>query len=894
MKQTQITGSLNRFSLALLLLCVPMLLSAARYQVRGSKAPVETMFKSIMKQAGCNYIYPANMLKGTFVTVNIDTSDLTSALNQLFEGTPFGWKKKGNNITITRRRIPSKTVISGFVRETGTEEPLIGAIVRDSVSKTVAATNNAGFFSMHLNPVPSTLTVSYPGFKSKAVRINPEQQKSVSINLTESFSDPGQDLQELVVTTDRNEIIAMQTADLGRLNLTQTDILNTPVIFGEADVIKTIQLQPGVSAGLEGLAGMYVHGGAHDENLYMLDNIPLYQINHFAGLFSAFNADAIKNVDFYKSTFPAKYNGRLSSVMDVHTKEGSIEKFNGSFKLGLTSGALFLDGPLPNKKTTYSISLRRSWFDLLTIPGLAIYNATRSDKENKSTANYSFTDANLRLTHRFNDRNSSSIMFYYGDDHLKWGTTNDYYYGEDRDRTTEKNISRLRWGNIVASVGHNTVLSETLFGEFRLAYTRFWSRLAHLADRKDYAKDELFISSTRNYIVRNGIDDIIARADFSWSPASAHRITFGASATEHFFMPEHNSADLTNINNDISSADTKTNVNAFEASAYIGDDWDISKALRLNFGANLSLFNVSHNSHFSADPRVSVRWQPLPSLSIKGGYSRMTQFVHQLTQSPLSLPTDQWIPIMDDMKPQHSDKISVGAYYQFSNYVVSAEAYMKWMRNVVDYRDFYYILPDDTPMSEKLTQGKGDSKGIDFMITRRSGRLTGHVSYSLMWARRRFDGINHGQWFPARFDNRHKINILLSYDINSKWSVNASWTGMSGNRITLMTQDYLILDPGNTYITAEPWETPIADLNEGVNNFRLPFYHRLDLSANLKTKRGLWTFSIYNAYCNMNVITVVKNRVGSGYYNELYGLKDSFKQFRLLPLIPSVSYTWFF
>ena len=327
-----------------------------------------------------------------------------------------------------------------------------------------------------------------------------------------------------------------------------------------------------------------------------------------------------------------------------------------------------------------------------------------------------------------------------------------------------------------------------------------------------------------------------------------------------------------------------------EMNLYAGGDWTPFRQLRVNYGLHYSLFNIDNKTHNALSPRLSLRFHTGGNWAIKGGYSRTVQYVHQLMQSSISLPTDQWVPIVGTQKPQTADKIAFGGYYTLNNrYTFSAEAYFKWMDNLLEYADDDYLLPPDAEWSGKLTAGKGTAKGIDFKASKDFGKITGHIAYSLLWADRQYPDKNGGRKFPARFDNRHKINVLLNWKISPKWELSASWTGMSGNRITLPTQ--LWQDP-----TIAPWHYDMT-LPTEENNYRLPFYHRMDLNLRRNTRHGYWNFSLYNAYCNMNTIAVIRDYSDSHYNIDGNGNIYSppvFKKLRLIPIIPSVSYTWIF
>ncbi len=873
--------------------------------ISANNRSAEKVFSELMQQTGKNFIYPADLLKGIKVTVQAEDTPLPDVLNKIFKDSGISYKIKGNNVTLKREKQSNaaKFTISGFVKEASNDEALVGASVYDLKSGKGTVTNANGFYSLTLNEGEADIKVQYVGFDpfvSGNFKLSKNKRLDIALAMT-------RELQEVTVSATVNNTKAMLTTEMGSLNLTNAAIKATPVIFGESDVVKTLQLEPGVSAGIEGMSGMYVHGGDSDENLYMLDNIPLYQINHFGGLFSAFNTEALRNVDFYKTTFPAKYDGRLASFMDVHTKDGSLKEHHGSFRLGLTSGAFDINGPIIRDRTSYSLAVRRSWYEVLSVPALAIANKL-NDSYN-SHFRYAFTDINAKLNHHFSDRSSAHLTFYYGEDYLYAGEDdkgkNQYFggyyspgYGEsdtgwigsvvstpeaEKDKSYTDNRAKLIWGNIVASAGWKYVFSPKLFGELTGAFTRYFSSLRNNKEDYDITGEVVNTFTKSTFKHKNNINDVIFRADFNWLLTPENKMDFGASYTHHSFLPSSGMQSITKDNDWMKVYDNVPHYHANELNFYISDDYSLGDWLRVNAGLHYSMFSIEGKTKSSLSPRFSVRMTPIHKLAIKAGYSRSAQYVHQLAESSISLPTDQWIPITGDQKPQTADKIALGAYWSTPDrqFTFSIEGYYKWMHNLIDYTDDYYLVPPTSSWTEKLGVGKGRSKGIDFKVTKEFGNITGHISYSLLWADRKMPEKNNGDWYPARFDNRHKINVALSWKINDRWSVGASWTGMSGNRITLPLQCWS--DP-----LLGPWNFDM-DFYEKTNNYRLPFYHRLDLSATRQTKRGYWTFSVYNAYSYMNVIAV---RRDAGWHNGEF--KDMFQHIRAIPIIPSVSYTWLF
>ncbi|MDE6369445.1 MAG: TonB-dependent receptor [Muribaculaceae bacterium] len=802
-------------------MALPFAVMAQNVTIHPNAQPAAGFFREIMGQTGKNFVYSSDLLKDLVITVDANRKPLKKVLSDMFDGTDIEYKINGSNVVLKRKQRKVTTKVSGT-------KPVV--------------------------------------YKAKS----PDEKTAL--------------LSELVVVS-RLEAPAVETSEIGAKKVTADEVRRMPVMFGESDVIKTLQSQPGVSEGTEGLAGMYVHGGNSDENQYMLDNVPLYQVNHFAGLFSAFNPEIIRYVDFFKSSIPAKYDGRLSSFMDVRLQNSVPEKIHGTARLGLTSGAFNITGPIGNN-TSYLVGLRRSWYDVLTIPMLAIINSKNEDE--KVRLQYYFMDLNARINHRFSDNLSAFVSAYYGNDLLKSGDEFTDSYGYENDKYD------FKWGNFVVQGGVNYRFNPTLTSEFTVAYTRFISSIK----RSEYVKEENEGSTTESHsklTTDNNVNDWIFKGDFDWTPNDDSRVRFGANYVRHSFLPTRTTRDMRFNDNRVVTRDSVQAYGANEANLYIEDDWKISDNLRVNGGLHYSIFHIDQKFHNNVSPRLSLAWRPDECIAVKGAYSRTVQYVHQLAQSDLSLPTDQWIPITGKFKPQTADKISFGVYGQTADgrFSASAEGYWKWMHNMVEYRDEYYLAPPLEMWNARLTSGRGVAKGIDFKIEKRTGKLTGHIAYSLGWSDRTFAEKNGGVTYPARFDNRHTINIVANWDVSKKVQLNAAWVGHSGNRFTFMPQFWSPDDFGRldfNYGEDAPLHCP-------VNNYQLPFYHRLDLSCTVKNKRGYWTFSLYNAYCHMNTIAI---RYGSKDVKEQtsYGTtivsKPVFQKVKILPIIPSITYTWQF
>lgn len=805
-----------RLRVLFILMCVSAVCAAKNVTIRAVNQPAAEVFRSIVEQTGKNFVYSSDLLTDMRVTVNVKDKSLKYALSIIFDGTDIEYRIKGKNIILKRRPKPK-------------------------------ATRNAA-----------------------------KQEPKVSVPSVATHADAEPTMLQEVVVTSRLEEPAVETAEIGAKKMTAQDIINTPVLFGESDVIKALMMQPGVTESTEAMAGMNVHGGNADQNLYMLDNVPLYQVNHFGGLFSAFNVETIKYIDFFKSSIPAKYDGRLSSYLDVRTNSGSQSGHHGSVRLGLTSDAFNINGPI-GEKTTYSVALRHSWLDMLTVPLIALVNC-KSD--NKIRFRYAFCDINGKLTHRFNNNATAFLSIYFGDDFLNFGYKGEY--GDGTDYEDDSN-TKLHWGNFMTQAGFNYRFNTRLSAEFTAAYTQYFSVLKYKGNQKTGRTSE--IEETRSKGRReNNINDCILRGDFYWNPNDRHHVRFGGGYTLHSFLPGRNSDQIENSTSKVIFSDSTRTQLANEINLYIEDDYNVNDRFRLNAGFHGSIFNINGKTRYGLGPRLSLSYRPNGNWAVKGAYSRTNQYVHQLCKTYLSLPTDRWIPVTGPFKPEVADKISVGGYWQSDNgiFAVSVEGYYKWMRNIVEYRDEYYLYPIQDSWLGRLCSGKGTAKGVDIKFEKVSGRLTGHISYSLAWADRTFKDKNGGHTFPARFDHRHTINIMLNWNINDKVSLNAVWIGHSGNRFTFMPQVWVSPDFSTQYYPVEKH----IPLREPINSYQLPFYHRLDLSCTVRNRRGYWNFDLYNAYCHLNTIGIVRAHDRNG--------APVFKKIKMLPIIPSISYTWQF
>ena len=855
-----------------------------RITLRMKEVSLPEVLSEIERQAGVTFSYESSLLKELpKISFQVKDEALTDCLTRLFESYPIVYKVSGKIVILKRRQ--RQVTISGFVRDQASSESLIGASVYEVASRKGSATNSYGFFSLTLPPGNIRLHASYIGYESCSFNFT-ELDRDTILNIE---LRPNARLEEVVVTASERDRLSVNNTLMGTMEFSQKTIKATPTLFGESDIVKTLQLTPGVASGTEGLAGLYVRGGDQDGNLFLIDGNPVYQINHVGGLFSAFNPEAIRNLDFFKAGFPARYGGRLSSVVDVHTKEGNMKEYHGSAMLGLTSGNLNFEGPIIKNRTSFNASFRRSWLDGLSAPGVAIYNKIQKKNGEKFSARYAFTDLNLKVNHHINDRSQAYVNFYFGQDFLKGGSS-EFSVGDDITPFENKDFGKMRWGNIALSSGWSHVFNNKMFGTVTLAYSHYQSKLKQETSQyygtegdKDYSSR--FIETS----TRNGINDFGVHANFDYIPTPAHHIRYGTDYLYHRFSPEYIEEKTSENLSPTKRTTGDERLSANELAVFAEDDWAISSIVRVNAGLRLNMYNIQKKTYVSLDPRLSVRFLLTRNLSLKTSYARMNQYVHQISESYMSLPTDMWMPVSKKLKPLESDQVSVGAYYNLhKDYSFSVEGYHKWMNHLLDYKDGYNFLPSFVGWEEKLAAGKGWAYGAEFIARKETGRITGWIGYGLMWSDRQFDEINNGKRFPAKYDNRHKLNIVANWKINEKLELTGSWTFMTGNRVTVAFENYEDLG-----LTPVPPLLPEGGLDYFTerNNVRLPAYHRLDLGINIYRPKknghlGIWNISVYNAYCQMNPITIHKRSwINYSHY---------FETLSLLPIIPSISYTYKF
>ena len=780
-----------------------------------------------------------------------------------------------------------KYTITGFVDDASNGEKLLGANVYNKETFKGSVTNNYGFYSLTQPAGKITVRYSFVGYQPLELPFDLQSDTSLNIELK-----PTLELEEVEIKASGIKE-KLQSSQMSTLELPMKSLKTLPVFFGEVDIMKTIQLLPGVQSGNEGTSGLYVRGGGPDQNLILLDGVPVYNANHLFGFFSVFNADALNSVTLVKGGFPARYGGRLSSVLDIRMKEGNMKEFHVQGSVGIIAAKVTVEGPVVKDKSSFIISARRTYIDVLSYPFQLLANKQMGNN-GKFYGGYYFYDLNGKINWKHSDRSRLYLSAYMGNDkayaHNKYESSD--YKGKDD--------FKLRWGNITTSLRWNYVFNKKLFANFRGSYSRY-----NFLMGEQYENTIPAYTEKMSLEYASGIDDLAASADFDFVPTTNHYIRFGVSNIYHTFSPGVNAFSYKNDGeNDNTKVDTtfgNNKIYANEIDAYIEDDFSIGSMVKINFGLHASGFYVKNTFYKSLQPRAAIRVSASEKLSLKASYASMAQYVHLLSNTSIGLPTDLWVPVTDTIKPMTSQQVAVGGVYNLNDmFEISVEGYYKWLNDVISYKPGASYLTSDNNWEEMVTVGTGWSYGAEFLIRKDMGRLTGWIGYTLSWSWRKFEEVSPNK-FPYHYDRRHDISIVATYKLNNKIDFGATWVFETGAAITLPYDKYLALGDytgfaGGSHGGYEPYLNYIDNVQER-NNYRTPNYHRLDLGVNFHKKKKwgerTWSVGLYNAYFRQNYFFIYVD-YDYDHYSGTGQPKKVLKQVSLFPGIPYVSYSFKF
>ena len=776
--------------------------------------------------------------------------------------------------------IAQKNTISGYIEDANTGERMVGVNVVAKEVSLGTTSNTYGFYSMTLPVSSYTLEFSFIGYETFSISVDLSEDAHYNVSLkTQSV-----ELQEIVLTGEESIVKRTQSSVI---DVPVQQIKSMPSLLGEVDVLKTIQFLPGVSSGGEGNTGFYVRGGGPDQNLILLDEAVVYNASHLFGFFSVFNADAIKDINIIKGGMPAEYGGRLSSVLDITMKDGNNKKYEADGGIGLLSSRLTLQGPIQKEKSSFILSGRRTYIDVLSQPFLDRVDPETGEPNAFAGSGYYFYDLTSKINYRVSDKDRLYLSGYFGRDVFSFANSDNGFAIE------------IPWGNATGSLRWNHLFSDKLFMNTSIIFS-------------DYRFEFNLAQSDFEFKIFSGINDWNTKVDFLYQPNQRHTIKFGANYTYHIFTP----GNATGRAGDVEFApDEIFRQYSNEGALYFSNDFELSDELKVNAGLRYSSFQhrgdinlftylkndltLSNDNYRNIEPRLSLRYKLNTTSSIKGSYSENYQYIHLASTSSVSLPTDLWVPSSTGIKPKFAKQYALGYFKNFNDnmFETSLEGYYKEMTNLIEYREGY--LPEDNTNSssdDSFTFGDGDSYGIEVLLKKNRGKTTGWIGYTLSKTTRYFDEVNNGIEFPAKYDRRHDLSITATHQLSNAWVLSGVFVYATGNSITLPTERYVIGGDVYTQFTAR-------------NGYRTTPYHRMDIGAtytpskrkNKKKKNkkfeSTWNFSIYNVYSRKNPYFI---------YFALEGLEEDGEnqniqngnvepkayQVSIFPILPSV--TWNF
>jgi hypothetical protein len=843
-----------------------------------SKGSTEFFLSEIEGQTGIVFSYSNQLCFRDNLELAKQQGFVREILDALFIDCPSNYIVRGKKIIIQpAEEKAEKVVVKGYVFDKTTKEALIQANVYEQDLLLGTVSNNFGFFSISLPKGFTHLNSSYVGYKNNHQYLDLKQDTTLYF-----WMEPKDEIEEIAVVGERvpGKVKSTRT---GIIDVPIEQIKKVPVFLGEVDIVESIQLLPGIQSGAEGFSELYVRGGGPDQNLVLMDDVPIYNSSHLLGFFSIFNADAVNNVRVIKGGFPARYGGRLSSVVDIRMYDGNNEEFKGTASMGLLSGRLAVEGPLIKDKSSFSVSFRRTYFDLLT----SLWQWNEADK-----SRYYFYYFNTKLNYKLSHKDRLYFNAYMGKDHYGISYNEQTIdVGDPEGPSATRKIydeNDVGWRNYVSAVRWNHIFGEKIFANTTLSYSdyRFF-----IDQSLNYVSDGVLSQGSQEYY--SGIRDWSAKIDVDYLPSPKHYIRGGGSAINHIFYPGID-VQLREIAGG-APVDTTfggTEMYRAEYRFYLEDDFHLFSRLKLNIGGHFSLFQTEGDKYYwSAEPRLSARYLIKDNLSVKAAYSHMTQYMHLLRTSTVAMPTDMWLPVSKNIAPMRAVQSALGIEYEINKgFNLSLEFYYKDLENILAYKETAGYFDFASDWQSKLTAGDGQSYGFELLLHRKMGNLSGWFGYTYSKSTNQFDELNNGLEFPANFDRTHDISIYATYKFSDKVDMGATWAFGTGNPITLPETKYY----SPQLPTAEvPNETSYNQHINERNSYRMPNFHRLDVGFNFKKKKSwgsrLWSVGLMNTYGRQNPFFLYFEDRENDQTGET---ERSLRQFSLFPIpLPYVRYT---
>lgn len=763
--------------------------------------------------------------------------------------------------------------ISGFVYESKTEELLPGATISIN-DKTGTVTNQQSFYSIRVPKGKNRITVSFIGFNE--VRIEKIFNHDTLINF---YLEPKSTSIEEIIITPESSNSSFLERKTGTNRISSSEIKKQPVLLGEFDLLKSLQLLPGIQSGNEGSSGLYVRGGSPDQNLVLFDGVPIYNAYHLFGFFSVFNADAIRYANIIKGGIPAQYSGRLSSVIDITMKEGDMNQYGSEVTFGLIASKVVVEGPIKKGKSSFMLTGRRTNLDYFSQAINKSYVGNKGNDQNK----FYFFDVNVKANYIITPRNRLFLSFYTGRDQSKTSSIYKESINDQNSTYQHSQATNLNWGNQIVSLRYNLILSPRTF----INITGYSSNYEYVSSEKTTSTYSLTNNITKKTVQKeyvSNIYDLGAKLDAEYILHSGIRVKAGAQVVKHRYRPgvESFKSDNSNPELDVDTLFGKKFISK-ELSTYLETDIKILKKVSLNMGVNYNSYNTSDTLFNSLEPRANLAIPLSNNLSVKASYSSLSQNIHLLSNSTVGLPTDLWLPATKRVIPQKGQIYTFGIYtILYKQYQFSIESFYKDMKNLIAYREGASYFTGNLSWEDKVTIGKGWSYGLEFLLNKTQGKLNGTLAYTISRTERKFSDLNNGRVFPYKYDRRHDVSINLSYNIKHNATLSATWVFGTGNAITMPN----MIAFTDMYYGGQGIFNTIYQVTESINGIRMPNYHRLDIGANFK-KKLKWaertlSVGIYNLY----------NRQNPYYIYIVYAPEGPIvKQKSLFPILPYVSYS---
>lgn len=794
-----------------------------------------------------------------------DEKTLGDYLQTILQGQRVKFVEQQEKIfLVPDEKTKEKYTISGYITDQKNGERMIGASVYIPSLQGGTTSNTYGFFSITLESDSITLLVTHASYQPWALHFLLQTDTVMQVAMEQNIM-----LNELVIINAEARNRTYNRTLVGKTDISPAFMKSAPALLSEPDVLKTLQLLPGIQAGNEGSAGLMVRGGSADQNLILLDGAPVYNATHAFGLFSVFNADAVNNVEILKSGFPASYGGRLSSVVDVHMREGDKYNYHGEGGIGLIFSKFSFEGPIKKGKSSFLVALRRTYADILGTPIQKII-----DEDIMITP--FFTDLNVKANFPSGKNDRFYFSFYLGQDKLK--VKEEYTQSNDTSTAYFLNDAGFSWGNITAMARWNHVFNKKLFSNFTFTYSRYRFNTWNYMEER-FSRPQSTFQEEQKYF--SGIRDWALRADIDFLPSPDHFVKGGVSATMHRYRPGVSYFLERDASVRIDKQIDNHSLNAGEFDAWIEDDIRLGERMKTNVGIRYSLFAVNGKIFSLVQPRINWLYKFNEKWSARASAGRMNQFIHLLTNNSLGLPTDLWVPVTERLPPQTSDQVAAGVVYNHDQSIgLSIEGFYKKLDNLIEYTDGSVFFNAYDSWEDMVETGTGKCYGIEWLLQKKKGKWTGLVSYTWSRSTRQFDNINDGKEFPFRYDRRHEFKITAAWRPSSRFEASANWFLSGGNNISLPYEWYY-----------DSYMGRYVDIYDTRNNYRLPAYHRLDLSFRfIKQKRKhtrSWVISLYNAYNQFNPVYMEPE--GLGEYNNL-----EFRAVSIFPILPSFSYQFKF